>query len=144
MPMNANLHKQKVMKEVQLRHLVSSMNNTKWIALLDAIYDELPFCPPFQIKTVLEQGPYPETFEEEEVTYLGDWLSLQPGLYNVEWVRVKPRMIKPIGRYVEPEVLDIEAEWVALLQRLRIPYIVKHHDYWIYGYATAAEFDQLV
>ncbi|WP_181150840.1 hypothetical protein [Paenibacillus sp. PCH8] len=53
-------------------------------------------------------------------------------------------MLRLVERYVEPEVLDMEAEWVAMLQRLRIPYIEKDHDYWIYGYATAAQFDQLL
>ncbi|WP_440119649.1 DUF6678 family protein [Paenibacillus sp. QZ-Y1] len=141
--MSYNPHKQKVIEEIQHRQLSSIMNNTKWTKLQDAIYDELPFAPPFQIKMVLEQAPYPDSFEQD-VTYIGDWLSLSTAFYNVEWVRVKPRTLKSVGRYVQPEVMDIEAEWVALLQKLRIPYMKKDHNYWIYGYATAAEFDKLL
>lgn len=136
------IHKQKVIAEVEQRSLTSVMNHTRWNELKEAIYLELRFPPAFQNKYVLEAEPYPLVFEQD-VFYLGDWESLSTAWYNVEWVRVKPRLLEHIGKYTEPTLLDIEAEWVDLLQRLRIPYLKKEQDYWIYGYATATEFEQL-
>ncbi|TKJ90680.1 hypothetical protein PaeCFBP13512_12675 [Paenibacillus sp. CFBP13512] len=136
------IHKQKVIAEVEQRSLTSVMNHTRWNELKEAIYLELRFPPAFQNKYVLEAEPYPLVFEQD-VFYLGDWESLSTAWYNVEWVRVKPRLLEHTGKYTEPTLLNIEAEWVNLLQRLRIPYLKKEQDYWIYGYATAIEFEQL-
>lgn len=136
------IHKQKVIAEVEQRSLTSIMNLTKWNELQEAIYRELRFPPAFQNKYVLEAESYPLVFEQD-VFYLGDWESLSTAWYNVEWVRVKPRLLEHTGKYTAPTLLDIEAEWVDLLQRLRIPYLKKEQDYWIYGYATATEFEQL-
>ncbi len=136
------IHKQKVIAEVEQRSLTSIMNLTKWNELQEAIYRELRFPPAFQNKSILEPEPYPLVFEQD-VFYLGDWESLSTAWYNVEWVRVKPRLLEHTGKYTAPNMLDIEAEWVNLLQRLRIPYLKKEQDYWIYGYATAIEFEQL-
>ncbi|WCT54725.1 hypothetical protein PQ456_16165 [Paenibacillus kyungheensis] len=136
------LHKQKVIAEVEQRSLTSVMNNTKWNSLTEAIYCELAFAPAFQSKYILEVEPYPLAFEQD-VFYLGDWESLSTAWYNVEWIRVKPRLLEHTGKYTAPNTLTIEAEWVNLLQRLRIPYVKKEQDYWIYGYATATEYEQL-
>ncbi len=136
------IHKQKVIAEVERRSLTSIMNNTRWHELQEAIDLELRFSPAFQNKYILEVEPYPSVFEQD-VFYLGDWESLSTAWYNVEWVRVKPRLLEHTGKYTEPNLINIEAEWVNLLQRLRIPYLQKEQDYWIYGYATATEFEQL-
>lgn len=135
-------HKQKIIAEVEQRALTSVMNNTKWNSLEEAIYRELAFAPAFQSKYILDAEPSPLKFEQD-VFYLGDWESLSFAWYNIEWVRVKPRLLEHTGKYTVPNVLSIEDEWVNLLQRLHIPYIHKEHDYWIYGYATATEYEQL-
>jgi hypothetical protein len=92
-----------------------------WDALQHAVANELPFPPPYQMKCV-DRPPHPEPFDAD-VDYWGDWSdeALYP-FSEIEWLRVRPRYLKHRGRLVAPEVVDIEAEFVALLERLAVPY----------------------
>ncbi|MEM5594032.1 DUF6678 family protein [Niallia circulans] len=57
--------KQKVVTVVNKKQLASVMNNTKWEQLQKCVIDTLPFTPPYQVKYVLEDAPYPETLIED-------------------------------------------------------------------------------
>ncbi|MFD1887719.1 DUF6678 family protein [Paenibacillus wenxiniae] len=148
-------YKQQVMQEVERRGLTSVMNDTRWEKLKVGVYRKLPFPPAFQVKKVLSPKAEPESFQQD-VSYDGDWHTIlgdesddaqfcdwQHPACDVEWIRVKPRRLEFRGRLVENKLIDIEAAFVTLLKECGIPYMYKEGDYWIYGYATAAEFAHL-
>ncbi|ANF97124.1 DUF6678 family protein [Paenibacillus bovis] len=150
-PMDYNQYRTKVKNEIERRGLTSILNNTRWNRLLHGVYERLPFPPPFQMKSVLSEQPYPEPFEQD-VNYNGDWhtaigdmsdgarfAAWQSPAFDIEWLRVKPRRLQYQGRLVEPLLLDIEQEFAALLREERIPHTKKGNDYWIYGYAAAEQ-----
>lgn len=149
--MDYTKYREKVRAEIERKGLTSVLNDTRWSRLQQGIYERLPFAPPFQMKKVLEKLPEPEYFEQD-VYYNGDWYeaigdmsdeacfcSWQHPAFDIEWLRVKPRRLEHQGKLVEPRLLDIEQEFIALLREARIPYVEKGNDYWIYGYATVEE-----
>lgn len=124
-----------VRAEVEQRGLAGFMNNTRWQALVDAVYARLPFPPGFQLKSVSrESDPAPDV---EAVRYWGAWSELEP-YFDIEWLRVVPRCRKHRGRLVADEVVDCTDAFRTLLQELRIPYREDEaRTFWIYGYAAA-------
>lgn len=129
--------KEQVSRELSKRGLVSVMNDTKWTELRQAVRRELLFAPPFQLKALLHPLPQPELFESD-VHYLGDWSdeSLLP-FHEIEWMRVRPRFLQPRGRLVAPEVQSVEAAFMEVLRRYRIPHRCDSDTIWIYGYASS-------
>ncbi|MFN2301427.1 MAG: DUF6678 family protein [Gammaproteobacteria bacterium] len=96
-------------------------SEVQWTALQRAVETELPFPPPYQFKC-FGYPPHPDPFDAD-VDYWGDWSDacLRP-FEQLEWLRVRPRYLKHRGRLVAPEVVDIEREFVMLLERLTVPY----------------------
>lgn len=125
-----------VRQEICRRGLVSLMNDTKWEELKDAVCHELAFTPPYQLKLVLAPLPDPEQFECEEYS-LGDWSDecLLP-FYEIEWLRVRPRVLLHRGRLIAPEVQSVEPGLLEILRRYHIPYRRDADTIWIYGYAS--------
>lgn len=130
--------RRKVQKVVAQKQLCSIMNNTKWEKLQRAVLNTLPFAPPFQAKYVLDDSLYPQTFENDEC-YLGDWIEGLSPFYLVEWIRVRPRYLKPKGILVPPERIDITKEFLEILRNLRIPYKKENNTFYIYGYVHNTE-----
>ncbi len=126
-------HKEKVMQRVQQKQLYSVMNDTKWRELQNAV-KTLQFPPPYQIKYVCDENPYPETFDRD-VSYWGDWSGegLLP-FFGVEWICVRPRYIKCRGKLIDDEIIDETIEFIAIMNNFSIPYIEKEGAYYIYGY----------
>jgi hypothetical protein len=110
----------KVRSAVQSRGLVSVMSDTKWRELVSAV-SELPFAPAFQLKEVLGDAPVPASFEED-VWYVGDWDEGLLPYYSVEWIRVRPRVVKHRGKYAPPEIQDIEREFLSMLCAIGVPH----------------------
>ena len=104
------------------RYLRRVISDAQWVALQHAATCELAFPPPFQLKLAQATEPYPAVFESD-VDYWGDWGDecLTP-FADIEWMRVRPRYLRHRGRLVPPEVVDIDEAFVAVLERLRIPY----------------------
>lgn len=129
--------KEQVDAELSQRGLVSVMNDTKWAELQGAVRRELPFGPPFQIKVVLRSEPEPEHFESD-VEYLGDWSDecLSP-FYEIEWLRIRPRLLRRRGRLIAPEVESVEPAFTDILRRYSIPHRRDGDTIWIYGYASS-------
>ena len=65
-----------VRAEVERRGLASFMNATRWNALCEAVYAELPFPPPFQLQSVLGEREPP--WDTATVSYWGAWSELAP------------------------------------------------------------------
>jgi hypothetical protein len=129
-------HKAAVRAEVERRGLTSVMNDTKWRELRQAVRAELPFRPPYQRKDVLEGAPAPATFDAD-VDYHGDWVEGLEPLRSVEWIRVRPRYLKPRGLLVAPETVDCADAFRAILRRCNIPFVERDDSFWVYGYTSA-------
>ena len=135
-------HKAKIIRIIQDKGLCSVMNNTKWKELKNGI-SELPFPPPFVIKTVDDEETEYHQFNED-VYYGGDWgLYLDNYLggdvyatpfYAIEWIKIRPRMLKHQGRLIQSKLIDETEEFLAILEKYNIPYEEQNGTYLIYGY----------
>ncbi len=127
--------KVKVRAAIEARGLVSVMNDTKWRELVLAV-KKLPFAPAFQIKYVLGVAPVPPSFEQD-VWYGGDWGEGLYPHYSVEWIRVRPRIVRHRGNYASPEVEDIESAFVAVVSEVGVPHRKRGDCIEIFGYAES-------
>jgi len=127
--------KAKVRDAVQARGLVSVMSDTKWRELVAAVKN-LAFAPAFQIKDVLGPAPFPPSFEED-VWHGGDWDEGLYPYYSVEWIRVRPRILKGRGHLLPVEKEDIEGEFLAALRRIGVPHCKRGECVEIFGYTES-------
>jgi len=121
---------------VEARGLVTLMNDTKWRELISAVNSRLPFRPAFQLKTVLCDTPYPERFEED-VTYGCDWFDGHESFYWIEWLRVRPTILRHRGKMLAPQKEDIEEAFVKILCEVGIPHRKTCGCIEIRGYAAS-------
>jgi hypothetical protein len=135
-------YKKKVIETTIEKQLHPVMNNTKWEKLRNEVLKLLPFPPPFQAKYVLEESPLPESFDSD-VSYWGDWDEALTPFYSIEWIKVRPRYLKHQGVLVTDEVIDITNEFITLLNRLKIPYRKDNNAYYIYGYVSNDDLNNL-
>jgi len=127
--------RKQILEAVSEKNMFSIMNNTKWNELRNAVKD-LPFPPPYILKGVLEDELDDYKFDQD-VWYLGDWSDeafLWGKLYEVEWIKVRPRYIKYKGQLVPDELIDETQQFVEILERYNIPYETVNGMYVIYGY----------
>lgn len=127
------------------RNLTSYMNNTKWREFRTAMLEEMPFCPPYDYKTLFDGSDYNKrdsvqhliknegpcsfcSFDEESFFFLN--------YKAIEWMKIRPRFFtQECGRLVKKEVwYDCEKEFVEILRKYQIPYEVENGVYTIYGY----------
>lgn len=128
----ADRDKARVQAAVAARGLVSVMNDTKWSELIAAV-NKLPFAPAFQIKDVLGATSQPASIDED-VWHGGDWGEGLGPYYAIEWIRVRPRLVKHRGKHVPPEVDDIESAFVAALRDIGVPHRKRGDCIEIFGY----------
>jgi len=112
------------------------MNDTKWREFKNAMYEELPFPPAYRRKDVLDAEYVPFS---EDAWYLGDYEEGLAPFYSVEWIEVRPRLVKRRGRLIESEMECIENEFVSILKKYNIPHKCNNGSYLIYGYASDFE-----
>lgn len=122
------------------KQLTSLMNDTKWLELQLAI-NELRFPPPYVCRCITDE----EGKEEGALAslsciprYMGDWSNYyeegMPVLFNIEWIKVHPRIGIFRGRLVKDEVIDETAAFRKILNRLYIPYEEENNIFTVYGY----------
>ncbi|HYC67533.1 DUF6678 family protein [Brevundimonas sp.] len=124
-----------VLAEIESRGLASFMNTTRWRALVDGVYAELPFPPPFQLQPVIGEREAP--WNLDAVNHWGAWSELEP-FFAIECLRVLPRYRKVVGGLIDDEWIDCTNAFRDLLIRLRIPFREDEAGtFWIHGYAPA-------
>lgn len=132
--------KKQALSIVQQRNLCSYMNDTKWNELRWAMLNDMPFPPPYIMKTLFETECYEEKNFQEDTYFNGDWYDgfayseSFKGNFSIEWIKVRPRMLKHRGRLIAPEVIDESAEFEDVLRKYNIPYEKQNDVYCIYGY----------
>jgi hypothetical protein len=124
--------KKKVISLVEQKNMASNMNNTKWKELRQSVRI-LPFPPPYEVKFITDTVE-PESFDKD-VWYIGNWDDeLLFPLFNIEWIKVRPRYIKDRGRLIDGEVIDETDMFIDILKRYSIPYEEENGTFIIYGY----------
>ena len=131
--------KKKVLQIINERGLSSYMNNTKWNNFIKACSNEIPFPPPYTIKYLTEKNLESDTLEKEDVYFIGSWqgdenFPSEDYYFNIEWIKVRPRVLKHIGLLVKPELIDETKEFEEILHKYNIPYEKEGEIYCIYGY----------
>jgi hypothetical protein len=108
-----------------------NMSNEKWKTLILSI-ENLSFAPAYQLKLVGQQA-YPEKFDEE-VVYYGDWSDECLFPYNeIEWIAIKPRVLKHVGKLVSKKINSIEEQVLSILHQQQISYKYKNGNIIIYN-----------
>lgn len=130
---------------VQERQLTSCMNNTKWDRFRNAMIKEMPFCPPYEIKTLFDEDDTDiQNFIKWDASYRGayDKESFAGFHYKIiEYVAVKTRYCDVTGgRLVSSKTWhDATKEFTGLMEKYHIPYVpYKDSDdtFLIYGYQS--------
>lgn len=65
--------KEKALLIIENRNLCSYMNDTKWGELRHAMLREMPFPPPYIMKTIFEDKCPQEECFQKDVAFAGDW-----------------------------------------------------------------------
>ncbi|WP_186430406.1 DUF6678 family protein [Clostridium sp. BSD9I1] len=124
--------KKKVTFLLEQKSMTSIMNNTKWLELQRSVI-KLPFLPPYEIKCVTDTHE-PEPFDKD-VCYTGNWDDeLLLPLFNIEWIKVRPRYIKDRGYLIDGEIVDETEMFIDILEKHSIPYEEENGAFIIYGY----------
>jgi len=129
-----------VTEMIQKQQLVSCMNDTKWDIFRNAMLHDMPFPPPYEIKTLFEDDSYIADFITEDANYDG-WYDAENFVnlnYKViEYLAVKTRYYDTIGgRLVHNKVWhDATEVFLELMTKYHIPYEKLEEDtFIIYGY----------
>ncbi|MCM1416745.1 MAG: hypothetical protein NC430_12585, partial [bacterium] len=56
------------------------------------------------------------------------------GGFAIEWIKVRPRILKHRGKLIAPELIDESTEFEAILKKYNIPYEKQNDIFCIYGY----------
>lgn len=135
--------KEKFNKYLESNRLVSIMNNTKWNEFRDAMIHDMPFEPPYILKTIFEEEDSQDYSDfNQDVDYMGNYDEesfVYLDYYVIEWIKVRPRYYEETGgRLVSKKVLhDAEKEFVDILNKYNIPYEHNNGEYVIRGYRRA-------
>lgn len=126
--------KRKVLNILEKRNLCSYMNNTKWNELINAMLNDMPFPPPYDIKYI--DIDCPTDGMDRDIYCYGDWY--EPFLLTenvlIEWVKIKPVILKRRGLLIPPEVIDETQELIRILEKYNIPYTEENNIFTVYGY----------
>lgn len=129
---------QKAKKIIEEKKLVSVMNNTKWSKLFSSIVNELPFPPICEVKYLLQEEEYHLTKDSKNV--IGDYSDffIKDVLFMIEWIEIRPRIIRHRGILISDEIESIEDEFREILRKYRIPFKFRDGTYCIYGYTSCS------
>lgn len=116
--------------------MYSVMNNTKWRELQNSMIKELPFPPPYVLKTIGEKEDESHQFNKD-VWYTGDWSddALCAGEFKkIEWLKIRPRHIVHQGRLVPDKIEDETELFIEILNKHNIFFEENNGCFKIPGY----------
>ena len=127
--------KRKVFNIIKQRNLCSYMNDTKWEELRYSMYYDMPFSPPYDIKYIDIDHSTGDDINKD-MYFGGDWYEpfLLYGYVAIEWIKIKPVILKHRGCLIPPEVIDETQELINILEEYNIPYTEENNIFTIYGY----------
>lgn len=125
-------YRKEIKQALSERGLTSHMNDTKWRELCVAVFEEMPFVPPYEEKYVLKNEPQP---------FLGDWAVTPECMLgiHVEWIKVYPKKVTHRGHLIAPHIEDHSDQFRNILIRLGIPFTEDGDDFIIYGHSAGIE-----
>lgn len=122
---------------VNQRQLISEMNDSRWIALQQAV-SHLPFPPPFLLKQVTDTQAPEYDLQSKIPSWTGDWTNYyeegMPPFFMIEWIKVRAQLSRHRGRLIADEIIDATEEFRAILLKLRLPYTEDNGIFTLYGY----------
>lgn len=130
---------------VQKRQLTSCMNNTRWDKFRSAMITEMPFRPPYEIKTLLdEDDSFIQKFVMHDAAYCGFYDEEEFVYFNykvIEYLVVKTKYCDVTGgRLIEHKTWhDATEEFIGLMKKYHIPYVPYENvdnTFIIYGYRS--------
>lgn len=54
--------------------------------------------------------------------------------YAVEWIKIRPRLLKHQGQLIESKVIDETDAFLAMMKKFNIPFEEQNGTYIVYGY----------
>lgn len=127
--------KRKAFNIIKQRNLCSYMNNTKWEELRYSMCNDMPFPPPYDIKYIdVEHSTGDDV--NKDIFHYGEWYEtfLLTENFLIEWVKIKPVILKHRGCLIPPEVIDETQELINILEKYNIPYTEENNIFTVYGY----------
>ncbi len=124
---------------ISSRNLTSYMNDTKWKEFRKAMLYEMPFPPPYEMKTLFESDSYVNTFTASEPLCTGDY-SLETfagGNYKIiEYITVKPFYYECQGGQLSYKRIFHTADNIFwnILNKYNIYYEKINDSCYIFGY----------
>ncbi len=125
---------------VQERQLTSCMNNTKWDCFRNAMINEMPFCPPYEIKTLFDDDTsFITNFIASDIWYQGNYDAEEFVNLNykvIEYLAVKPKYYENKGGLLAPKKIwhNAEETFAQILYNCHIPCKKCGDACLIYGY----------
>lgn len=136
-----------VAETVQQRQLTSCMNNTKWNRFRTAMLEEMPFPPPYEIKTLFdEDDTFIKNFAAQDAGYQGCYIDedfVDLNYKVIEYLIIKTRYYDTAGGRLVPQKIwhDATAPFLELMRKYHIPYVpyeTTNDTFVIYGYHIEA------
>lgn len=125
---------------IQEKQLTSCMNNTKWHMFRNAMVNEMPFRPPYEIKTLFDNDDaFIADFIVGDVYYQGDYDEedfVDLNYKVIEYLVVKTKYCDITGgSLVQNKVWhDATEAFVKLMKKYHIPYEKLEDAFIVYGY----------
>lgn len=134
----------KINRIIKERNLIPLMNDAKWLQLQHSI-TQLNFPPAYFAVLLIDQSLTHESIKNNEATfekstpwYFGDWSPFyqqgMPYFINIEYMKVKPLLLRHQGQLVAGLILDECNAFRALLLDLNIAFEEDQQCFKIMGY----------
>ncbi len=139
---------QLVAQIVQQKQLTSCMNNTKWDLFRTAMLEEMPFPPPYEIKTLFDKDEiFIKNFITNDASYQGCYIDedfVNLNYKTIEYLVIKTRYYHTSGgRLVSHKIWnDATSQFLELMKKYHIPYVpyeTFNDTFFIYGYYRSSQ-----
>lgn len=133
---------------VQQKQLTSCMNNTKWDLFRSTMLEEMPFPPPYEIKTLFDEDDiFIKNFITNDASCQGCYIDedfVNLNYKTIEYLVIKTRYYHTSGgRLVSHKIWnDATSQFLELMKKYHIPYVLCetfNDTFFIYGYYRSSQ-----